>query len=285
MLRTMAFFVAVAGTGGTAAPDSHEEMQAGALDQARELHQRATDMFKTSEFDRAIDLWLQAYSMVPPTEDNATIRNAIVFNLCKAQIEQYYIDRDVTRLRKAQRLLRNYLADFRAVHGEGESAEREKERVDEILSEIERELERAEGKQNTPEPTPAVVEPLPTQDEEPAKPIDKTPRPGTGLIVGGAVTTAAGLGLLGAMIGGSVRGKNLRNDADDPMTPAEDIPQLDADGKTANQLAIATGIIGGILLGGGVAMLVVGAKKRSQSVAWSPVLSPGFVGISSGGRF
>ncbi|MCA9718720.1 MAG: hypothetical protein KC468_28890, partial [Myxococcales bacterium] len=103
---------------------------------------------------------------------------------------------------------------------------------------------------------------------------------GAGLIVVGG----AGLGL---MAGGLVIGSQA-NDISElgPLDLQEREDQF-ARGRTGNALAIAGGVVGGVFLATGVALLVVGKQKqqRSARAALTPALGPGFAGLQLTGRF
>jgi hypothetical protein len=84
-----------------------------------------------------------------------------------------------------------------------------------------------------------------------------------GFIAGGSAAFAVGLGALGLMAYGLARGSQLEND----YRQAGAREQRDAisdDIVTANRIAIAGGVIGGLLTTAGATMLVVGVRGRQQ---------------------
>jgi hypothetical protein len=124
-------------------------------------------------------------------------------------------------------------------------------------------------------------------------------QPGTGLIIGGSVAlvlAAGGLGMLGA---GLATGQAHQREAESLMLPAEldRLEELDRMGATSNALAYAGGAVAGVGIAVGVALIVVGVKKRrnaepSASASWSPDhllvggwLDRGGGGLSLRGRF
>jgi hypothetical protein len=124
------------------------------------------------------------------------------------------------------------------------------------------------------------IEELARPVEEPkAEPEEKTrkkaPRDGRGLIAAGSLLTVVGVGGLGMMAAGLGLGAGTQSDVDklgedlqagviDKPTYDMQLADLDDKGKTMNTLAIAGGVVGGVGLAAGVALLVVGVKKRKK---------------------
>lgn len=121
-------------------------------------------------------------------------------------------------------------------------------------------------------------------------------RPGTGMIVGGSIAlgfAAAGIGLLTA---GLVTGQAHQREADALSLPAEldQLEQIDRMGATSNALAYVGGAVAGVGVAVGIALLVVGAKRRkaepSATAASQHLLVDGWLdrnggGLSLRGRF
>ncbi|HEY8379648.1 MAG TPA: hypothetical protein VIK91_24315 [Nannocystis sp.] len=130
------------------------------------------------------------------------------------------------------------------------------------------------AQEGTSEPAPA---------DEPAA----SPRNPKALVIAGSVTTVVGLGLLGLMAAGLVRGERAEQDGaalvkEMPLLMPED-PQLAAierRGRGGNAMAILGGVFGSLALGAGVALLVVGKRAKARgagseaAVAVWPVASP-----------
>lgn len=105
-----------------------------------------------------------------------------------------------------------------------------------------------------------------------------------GFIAGGSASFAAGIGALGLMAYGLARGAQLESEylqagsRDQRDTISEKI-------ETANRLAIAGGVVGGLLTTAGVALLVVGVRGRQKRrVSVSPQLGSR-VGVTTEVRF
>lgn len=92
-------------------------------------------------------------------------------------------------------------------------------------------------------------------------------KPGTGLIIGGSgvlVLGAVGVGLLGA---GIAMGQARQREAEGLDLPTElpRLEELDRQGKTSNTLAVVGGVMAGVGVAVGVALIVVGVKKRKAA--------------------
>lgn len=148
---------------------------------------------------------------------------------------------------------------------------------------------------NPAEPGPPVDEPEGPDEPEPAPLPDGQPggpKPWKGLAIGGGVMIGLGVaaGVVGAV--GGARGKSLTAQFDDPANMCElDMPSpsckdlLDR-GNAADAMGIAGAVMAPLLLGTGVALLVVGLKRRGQpTTAFTPALAPGFAGFSLTGSF
>ncbi len=151
-----------------------------------------------------------------------------------------------------------------------------------------------------------AIEDLATKKEEPApapeeKGRKKAPRDGRGLIAGGAVFTVIGVAGLG-MIGGGVAISSSAQKHVDGLNPSDPTfldQKADDDKKGAlgNTLAYAGIPVAVVGLATGIALLVVGVKKRkryreengsgdtSASIRVFPVTGRGYAGLSLAGRF
>lgn len=131
----------------------------------------------------------------------------------------------------------------------------------------------------------------------PAGPVDqpkKEKKPGTGLIVGGAVAATVGVAGVSMAIAGLVISRGKQKEVEELMRPADDdeIAAIDEEGKQANLIAFIGAGIGAVGLAVGVPLLIVGAKKRKQgattaatSLRVAPALTRTSSGLSLSGRF
>jgi hypothetical protein len=137
----------------------------------------------------------------------------------------------------------------------------------------------------------------------------KAPRDGRGFIAAGSVLTLVGIGGLGMMGAGLATGAsaqkdidaladNLKNGADRPghLRQREDL-EIDSKGERGNVLTYAGIGVGAVGLAAGIALLVVGVKKRkkyraehggasdSPSALLLPAVGRGSAGLVLSGRF
>lgn len=267
------------------APAASADMSsAERLERARSLYERGRGKFETFDYVGAIELWTQAYAELPETDEFASIRAKLMFNIAAARLSAFEIDDKIAHLRQAKRLMDIYVESLGdANDDEAADARAWQEKIATRLAEAE-----AERKKDEPADTPATV---PATQPGPDPKLVKRARI---LTITGAASLSVGAALLGAMGGALAWGSKLEKDgkgqADDPGTNADELGDVVKQGKTANIMAIATGVAGGVLAGAGLGMLVYGVvttkklgggKKR----AFVPVAAPGYVGISGRWRF
>ncbi len=251
------------------------------IKEAEALYKQGKTKFETADYEQALALWKQAYSLLPDSEDAHVVRNALVYNISEAQIKAYEINRNVTHLRKAKLLLEDYLNTHRQLYGDDAEATKERSGARDRLRQVEKMLTEAEakGEKATPiGPTePADAEGADEQPEEkkPEKKPEKKLSPeeqaqrdriallksdpilkakyqkASSQLVGGSVM--AGIGIILVGVGGLSA----------LAIPTCNINGL-APGCERNLLivALATGIPGLGLAAGGGAMLGIGLKKR-----------------------
>lgn len=138
-------------------------------------------------------------------------------------------------------------------------------------------LAKAEAAVEGPGEGPVVVEPPPVR--EPPAPS----KPWKGLVIAGGVLTGVGVGV-GALAGVfTAQGKSLEAkylDQGCRTMTSTDCQGLKADGEASNKKALGSGISAVPLVAVGVALLVVGLKRRSSSrTTFAPALAPGFAGL------
>lgn len=142
------------------------------------------------------------------------------------------------------------------------------------------------------DPDAAYVAPPPPPDkgvseapEGPEGPIDapepEQPKPeilGPVLLAGGGVLAVTGAVLLGVGLGQGQR-------AVDADTQDEFVDQTDGARGLYTVGLVLVGVGAAVLIGGGVRMGMVGAKKKGPDVALGPLMLPGGGGLGAAGRF
>jgi hypothetical protein len=141
---------------------------------------------------------------------------------------------------------------------------------------------------------PPVENPAEGPEDLPPPPPDELPepKPWKGLAIGGGVMIGLGVGAAVVAGVGGARVSSLEKQVDDPANmcvismPSPSCQDLLDRGKAAESMTIAGAVLAPLLAGAGVALLVVGLKRRSQPrTAFAPALAPGFVGLSLRGSF
>ncbi|MCA9662250.1 MAG: hypothetical protein KC486_28180 [Myxococcales bacterium] len=164
-------------------------------------------------------------------------------------------------------------------------------------SEISGLIDRAKGHLDASE---TLIEEIEAEKAPPPPPEaegkQRTPAPkdGRGFIAAGSLLTAVGVGGLGMMGAGIAMGIDAQNQVEDPTVTGQDFDDADAKGKKANIISYAGIGVGAVGIIGGVALLVIGVKKRkaykadhddSAKVRVTPALGPAMTGLSISGRF
>jgi hypothetical protein len=243
-----------------------------------DLYTQGQEKFDAGDYGSAGDLWAEAVRALPENPDNSATRQTIMNLALDAYVRAYRADESRSHVDKAKALLDEYEAALEAAGGAlGSEIASEKAKVEDILAE----LAAAEKPEDEPEDEP---DPDPV-DEGPVMVNDK---PGQGLVIGGAVMLGVGAAGLGLMIGGLVGGGSAQK-AFEASTPGPDRESVRKRGQTMNILAITGGVVGGVFLGAGVALLIIGLQRnkaaRLQNVMVLPEVGPEYAGFGLSGRF
>lgn len=276
-----------------------------ALEQVRRLAQEAQTRFETADFAGAIELWTQAYAALPEDPEHGPQRSALAYQIAQACVEAYSIDPKLSYLRKATRLFESYLPmidpqdretaaevgktldDLRRRIAEAEAEEARKREAEEAAqreAEAAAQLEAEEARRREAEAA--------RRREEAARPADapQAPRPRRTLAIAGGVTLGLGALGLGLMAYGLAAGAGVDRRGDAARAAGEGpavFRELLAEGTRANQIAVGAGVVGGVLVVAGAALLGVGLARRSQGreVRWVPRGYPAGAGVVLLGRF
>jgi hypothetical protein len=266
-------------------------VEADPLAAAKEHHAEGQARFDAANYTGAIDSWTAALKALPSNDDrSAPYRPYVLYNIAAAREKLFAIHGDVSQLRQAKILLERFDASIDEVYADKpETAETERKRVREKIAALDARIAEHEGKSTTPtdpvpttEPEPTNTDVTPTNTDGPQKP-DKS---AVGLTVGGGVMIGIGLAALGGFVASMVISKQSNDisdlDPDDTQGRADQF----AKGERANNAAIAMGILSPLFLAGGVAMLVVGAKRaKKNKVSLVPSVGGRFAGFVLQGRF
>lgn len=261
-----------------AAPSEDEQ----SVEQARRLFDEGVTRFETADYAGAIELWTEAFGLVPNEPANADIKAKLIANLAAAHERAYAVDSEVSHLNQAKILIERYRGVLEDIYLDEIEREKELAWVSERLAKIEAELqavaereaaERAANQPSPPEPEPRLA-------------------PGAGLIIGGSVALGLGVGGLGVMVTGMVLGSQNDDVSDLPTIDLETRAERFRTGRLGNALAIAGGVGGSVLVAAGVALIVVGLKKKraageheSARVMIAPDIAATRLGLGVVGRF
>ena len=253
------------------APARTEMRQDPQLKRAMESYELGNTAYNNARYDDALGHFQQA----------ATLYASADF--------QYNIGLCYERLGKPEEAIRAFKTYLRAKPTAGDRAN-----VEDRIFQLEKEI--ADQKAgNPPEAAPPPVE------TAPAEPVDDGPPPnptaGRGLIIGGAAM--AGVGVLIGIAGGAGFGAVAASRSDDleEIQGGENLEKtfaeaqtLDEEGQRAETLQIVSAAVGGAFAITGVALLVVGLRKRkaaaqSPSASIVPTFGKHAAGLSLQGRF
>lgn len=226
------------------------------------------DLYEARRYLEAARTWVDAASRLPEVTANREHRAAIFEYIADAYLRGLPTKDRAFVLREAIDALDAYCDGFRHAYG-AETPINPK--VLQVQYELRRQLE------EHPEPG-APVEPAWT-------PPPPEARPWKGLVVGGGVL--AGFGAGAAIFAGVMGARGDRLEADFEAakcslhTPTPSCSDLIAQGRAANKLAIGGAIVAPLALGGGVALLLVGARRKSATrYSLAPVFTPTYAGVS-----
>jgi len=318
--------VALAGAMLTAAMPAQAFAPSGA--EIQRMYTEGDKKNTAGDFKGAAETWTRLLLLMPEEGANQATRENILLNILEAHINAYNRlpnpegKKDVAYLEDGKRTYELYLQQYRAVYGSGRAISLAVQQRSDELNAL---LVKAEDEGK---PTPTPTEPDTKIDPESGaggESVVDDPKPmvlppdqnGMGLIVGGAIAGALGVGAVGLLVAGAVSAPRAEQDfelaqneavsicpsyptpcsnlsADEQaMLDAAQIDLDDADkrGRTANALTITGAVLTPVLLGAGAAMLAIGIKRnrkykaaRSQ-VMLSPTLSSTFAGAVLRGRF
>ncbi len=248
---------------------------------AERLFRQGSARYSAANYSAAIQDFQAALELVAKHDYDPSVELALLVNLARAHRRAYEIDRDVLHLRTALEINRRIK---RVTPPESdESAE-----ATEAITEIEGLLTKIEEKTDEP----ASSEPADNGEgrDRGSKPAKKPAKPGTGFIAGGAALMVVGAGGIGLMGYGLSAGAKAESDgeklAGTSPTDAQ-IAAIEDDGKLGNTLAIVGGVVGGLGLAGGAALIGLGVKKRqlNRHVALAPSFQRNYAGLWAEVRF
>lgn len=266
-----------AGDGEEAAETAEAAPAEDHVAQAEALYDKGAAKFETADYKAAIDLWTEAYELVPDTPESGRIKALLIYNIATARERAYVVSQDVAELRQAKILLERFADVIDELYPESERAA-ERERVGKKIGELDAKIAAATADETSPEVEPDEPDPL----TPPPPPGEKPGRP---LVITGAVLLgvgAVGLALMGAGLGIGSGANDITG-----LDPADLEARRDqfSRGRLGNGLAYGGGIGGGALAVTGAILLGLGMAKNKRAATATAWLGKGGGGLSLAGRF
>ncbi len=284
------------------------------------MYGEGQEYMEQKEFKRAAEVFTRLMNLIDESADNKAIRESLILNILDAHIQAYEGivdengDGDVAQLEQGKATLQNYYKEFQAVHGDSVAVLGD---IQTLAAKLDRLLEEARDPKPPPPGGGAVADGDGPGDQPPPQPPLQSPPPaqpsnaGLGLIIGGVGLGVLGVGTAIMIPVGSSLGRNAEDDynegqvekleaqmandavleriADDKIENANDA------GERANAVLISGAVLTPLLLGGAVALIVIGVKKRRQSgtaslrpretLTAAPSFGRQYSGFSLQGRF
>lgn len=181
------------------------------MSEARRLFDEGTARYDAADYEGAIEVFTLALGEVRGQGvDDFTVRGLLLFNIGRAHMRAYEIDKDIEHLRQAKTIFERFIEEAEAHPGEIDDADVDEARAQ--VDELERMLVAAEQSGDRPRDKPA---PDDKQDEPPGDPAKLRAR-GIGL-------TAAGVALLGGGVGMLVWGTGFGPAAEARVAELDDL--------------------------------------------------------------
>jgi hypothetical protein len=272
------------------------------------LYLEGQDQFAANDFKGAADSWTRLLNLMPESGTNRATRENVLINILAAHLEAYRRmrnadgSRPIEHLREGKKTLDQYYSDFKQVHGDRTAVSAAvQQKGDELEQDLAKAEEEVANLPPTVDPEIEPIEPLPPEGGGGGGgglPPDNAPRDlgpqsnGMGLIIGGSAIAGAGLISLVTMVPiGAIRGRQAEEDYE-TARDANDMNAMEVanrNGDKANAIAIAGGVVGGVLIAAGVVVLTLGIVKRKKAqeriTSVSPVFDRNFAGFAVQGRF
>ncbi|MCA9688123.1 MAG: hypothetical protein KC636_00835, partial [Myxococcales bacterium] len=234
----------------------------------QDLHNAGQARYDAGDYAGAFEQWAQVHAELPDDPALAAYRAVLLHAIGSAALEAH-AQGDPAALEPAAAIFERDLDPARTAAQGGVEDPAQRSALLEKKRALDLAVAETAAPEPEPEPPPVITPPPPVDDGKAAA----RARSRTLLITGGALT-GAGVALLSGMIVALVRGGQLEADGAElrTTTPLDD-QQFDSivkGGVAANNAAIATGVIGGVMLATGIPLLVIGARARRLSLSPGP---------------
>ena len=256
-----------------------------AAQQAQALFKEGATLYKMSDYTGALDKFTSAFKYSAQIEDDdlrGRVLHALQFNLARAHVKTYRLDKDLLHLRQAVDLLEKYLADGAQLGIELEA--------EALMAQAKAELARQEEKAEETAKSAVAPSETPT-GESPGSPgaVDDGGKPGKALTLAGYSSIGVATVGLGLMVGGIVMGSSADKE-DAAADTAAELQAAERRGKLGNALTVAGAATAGVFAAAGVTLVVLGKRGarrggRTAGIWVSPSATATFTGLRLGGSF
>jgi hypothetical protein len=130
-----------AGARGEATEPPTAEPPARPVEQAQRLFDAGVTKFETADYVGAIELWTEAFGLVPSVPEYAPIKAKLIANIAAAQERAYSVDAELSHLNQAKILLERYRSVLADIYPDEIEREKELVWVNERVAKIDAELQ------------------------------------------------------------------------------------------------------------------------------------------------
>lgn len=227
------------------------------LEEAKSLYERGRAKFDTYDYSGAAELWTEAYGRLDDSPEHRVVRNDLVYNIATAQERAYELDGDLARLRQARALLAKFLENYEELVEDSPEKAAEIEKVQGRIQQLDQRIASGQPPADTASPPPApALDPAQAeklairQQRAQVRDLLQTDpelapryRKGRGMFAGGiAMIVAGGISTFGFVgLASEFRGPKIA-------------------GGVVGSLGVA-------VLGGGIALAVIGSKHKREAQA------------------
>ncbi len=255
----------------------------------QELHNAAQARFDAGDYDGALEQWIRVHDELPADPELEAYRAVLLHAIASAAALSHEASGDPEPLSRALAVYEHDLDPNRGREDGGISDPEQLRPLVERQQSLEAALAEAGGVSSEPaESDPPLEPPAPAPAPERG---DRDARGRTLQLVGG-VALGVGAASLGVMSWALYEGEQIDQEgasfamSNGINSDGSAVDDLIKRGERANTLAVATGVVGGVLLAAGVTLLVFGTRDRAaakasakaQRATLAPALAPRFAG-------
>lgn len=233
------------------------------------------DLFDRGDYLGAARRWVAAAEHLPESSANQSNRVAVYQYIADAFTRGLSSSDDSNAIREAASALDAYCEDFARVHGS----------VDALSPKIVAARDGFHRRLAEAPPPVSPSGPVEVRGVQDSAPPGHTPTSWRGAqVAGGVLLGLGGMALVSATVG-AVRGATLQQQFDDPRRlcvlndPSGPCAEILSQGQRMNALAYSGAILAPLLLGGGIALIVVASRRRAPKLRES-ALTPQVGGLT-----